>query len=164
MHYNNLTQAHFASASAAGALTGPRVRRGAAGALRHGIWVQFDVRLSGHSPVTRAAQASEDARARGDASAPADLQAPGDAQAPATEEAPLLIETVRFLAFGCPHVIAVADWIAQTAPGCPARPALPETVHRLRTRFDVPIEKLGRLLIVEDAWIAALSSPYPGPE
>jgi hypothetical protein len=27
-------------------------------------------------------------------------------------------------------------------------------------RFEVPIEKLGRLLIVEDAWIAAVSSPY----
>jgi NifU-like protein involved in Fe-S cluster formation len=70
------------------------------------------------------------------------------------------VEAVRFLAYACPHVIAVADWVAEQAVGEPARPVLPESVHALRERFGVPIEKLGRLLIVEDAWIAALSSPY----
>jgi NifU-like protein involved in Fe-S cluster formation len=72
------------------------------------------------------------------------------------------IDAVRFLAFGCPHVIAVADWIAQAAVGKPAVPRLPESVAALRERFDVPVEKLGRLLIVEDAWFAAVSSPYRG--
>ena len=71
------------------------------------------------------------------------------------------VEAARFLAYACPHVIAVADWLAQRAVGRPAEPVLPESVHALRERFEVPIEKLGRLLIVEDAWIAALSSPYP---
>ena len=71
------------------------------------------------------------------------------------------VEAVRFLAYACPHVIAVADWVAQKAVGGPAEPVLPESVHALRERFEVPIEKLGRLLIVEDAWIAALSPPYP---
>ena len=70
------------------------------------------------------------------------------------------VEAVRFLAYACPHVIAVADWVAQQAVGAPARPVLPESVHALRERFAVPVEKLGRLLVVEDAWIAALSSPY----
>lgn len=72
---------------------------------------------------------------------------------------PVEIDAVRFLAFACPHVIAVSDWIAQWAVGRPAAPALPESVQTLRERFEVPIEKLGRLLIVEDAWIAAVSSP-----
>jgi NifU-like protein involved in Fe-S cluster formation len=72
------------------------------------------------------------------------------------------VEAVRFLAFACPHVIAVSDWIAQAALGSEAKPVLPESVQSLRERFDVPIEKLGRLLIVEDAWIAAVSAPY-GP-
>lgn len=71
------------------------------------------------------------------------------------------LEAVRFLAYACPHVIAVADWLAQKAVGGPVEPALPESVHALRERFEVPIEKLGRLLLVEDAWIAALSSPDP---
>jgi hypothetical protein len=69
------------------------------------------------------------------------------------------VETARFLAYACPHVIAVADWLAQKSVGALAEPVLPESVHRLRERFEVPIDKLGRLLIVEDAWIAALSSP-----
>jgi len=72
------------------------------------------------------------------------------------------IEAVRFLAFGCPHVIAVSDWVSQAAVGRDAKAVLPETVQALCQRFDVPIEKLGRLLIIEDAWIAALSSPYEG--
>lgn len=72
-----------------------------------------------------------------------------------------LIAAVRFQAFGCPHVIAVADWLAHAAVGHPASPMLPEGIQALRQRFGVPVEKLGRLLIVEDAWIAAIKSPYP---
>ena len=72
-----------------------------------------------------------------------------------------IVEAVRFLAYACPHVIAVADWVAQKAVGGPSEPVLPERVPALRERFEVPVEKLGRLLIIEDAWIAALSSPYP---
>jgi NifU-like protein involved in Fe-S cluster formation len=70
------------------------------------------------------------------------------------------VEAVRFLAYGCPHVIAVADWIAQRVVGLEAKLLLPDSIQSLRLRFDVPIEKLGRLLIIEDAWIATLSSPY----
>jgi hypothetical protein len=68
---------------------------------------------------------------------------------------------VRFQAFGCPHVIAIADWIAQEAAAAalPGTPGLPESVPELRERFDVPAEKTGRLLVIEDAWIAAWSPP-----
>jgi NifU-like protein involved in Fe-S cluster formation len=67
-----------------------------------------------------------------------------------------LIQAARFLAFGCPHTIAVAAWVVEHAIGRPVRPALPESVQDLSGRFAVPIEKCGRLLVVEDAWIAAL--------
>jgi hypothetical protein len=40
-----------------------------------------------------------------------------------------------------------------------ATAALPEDLESLRELFAVPVEKLGRLLIVEDAWIAAVSAP-----
>jgi hypothetical protein len=69
------------------------------------------------------------------------------------------VAEVRYLALACPHVIAVADWIAEIAVGRAVEPDLPETVAALRARFAVPAEKLGRLLIVEDAWRAAISSP-----
>jgi NifU-like protein involved in Fe-S cluster formation len=66
------------------------------------------------------------------------------------------IAEARFLAFGCPHTIAIADWLVGHAIGRGVETALPEPVHALQQRFDVPIEKLGRLLIVEDAWVAAV--------
>ncbi len=67
-----------------------------------------------------------------------------------------VIGSVRFLAFGCPHVIAVCQWVAERAVGLTVEPRLPENVQALRRRFEVPVEKLGRLLVVEDAWAAAV--------
>ena len=72
------------------------------------------------------------------------------------------VQDARFQAYGCPHVIAVADWLAQNAVGREVVPlrGLPESVGALRERFGMPVEKLGRLLLVEDAWRAALASPH----
>lgn len=78
---------------------------------------------------------------------------------PESTDRTLILQTVRFLAYACPHIIAAADFIAQEGTGRPARPVLPESVQALRRRFEIPVEKLGGLLIVEDAWIAAISSP-----
>jgi NifU-like protein involved in Fe-S cluster formation len=68
------------------------------------------------------------------------------------------VERALFLAFGCPHTIAAAAWVAEHAVGPASRAALPETVQQLSDRFAVPVEKRGRLLIVEDAWLAALTA------
>ncbi|MEP6886301.1 MAG: iron-sulfur cluster assembly scaffold protein [Gammaproteobacteria bacterium] len=65
------------------------------------------------------------------------------------------ILAARFLAFACPHTIAAAAWVAEQAVGREVRAALPESVEELSKRFAVPIEKRGRLLIIEDAWAAA---------
>lgn len=62
------------------------------------------------------------------------------------------IESARFLAFACPHTIAVSAWVVEHAAGRAAQAVLPESVQELSARFDVPVEKRGRLLIVEDAW------------
>jgi NifU-like protein involved in Fe-S cluster formation len=72
-----------------------------------------------------------------------------------------VVTAASFLAFGCPHVIAVAAWLAEQAVGRRVEPALPESVQSLRARFDAPVEKLGRLLIVEDAWISAMRAAMP---
>lgn len=68
-----------------------------------------------------------------------------------------VIEAARFLAFGCPHTIAVSAWVVEHGLGPLTRAALPESVQQLSGRFDVPPEKRGRLLIIEDAWVAALA-------
>jgi NifU-like protein involved in Fe-S cluster formation len=81
-----------------------------------------------------------------------DVQAAGEAR---------VIAAASFLAFGCPHVIAVAAWLAEQAVGRRIEPALPQSVQTLRARFDAPVEKLGRLLIVEDAWICAMRTAIP---
>ncbi|MDE2306645.1 MAG: iron-sulfur cluster assembly scaffold protein [Gammaproteobacteria bacterium] len=64
----------------------------------------------------------------------------------------------RFLAFGCPHTIAAAAWVAERAVGRPLEESLPAPVESIRRLFDAPIEKLGRLLVVEDAWRAAVAA------
>jgi hypothetical protein len=68
-----------------------------------------------------------------------------------------IIQAARFLAFGCPHTIAVSAWVAGHAGGPVSRAALPEGVQDLSERFAVPVEKRGRLLIIEDAWVAAVT-------
>lgn len=141
MTYNELTWRHFVQAAHAGVLAGSGVRRAAAGSQAHGTWVQFDVCLAQSNGV-------------------------------------VVVQDARFLAYGCPHVIAVADWVAEHAVGAAASAGaalgaaggagmagmtggLPESVSALQQLFAVPVEKLGRLLVIEDAWRAALSSPYP---
>lgn len=65
------------------------------------------------------------------------------------------VAAARFLAFACPHTVAVSAWLAEQAVGKPLRRGLPESVQALQERFAVPVEKTGRLLIIEDAWLAA---------
>jgi NifU-like protein involved in Fe-S cluster formation len=69
-----------------------------------------------------------------------------------------ILKDARFLAFGCPHTIAVSAWVAEQAVGAPMTHRLPHSVQALSERFTVPVEKLGRLLIVEDAWRAAANA------
>jgi NifU-like protein involved in Fe-S cluster formation len=68
------------------------------------------------------------------------------------------ILAAKFLAFACPHTIAAAAWLAEQAVGRQVVPRLPESVQALRDRFAVPVEKMGRLLIIEDAWLAAAAA------
>jgi hypothetical protein len=48
--------------------------------------------------------------------------------------------------------------VAEHAAGRDLKAALPESVQDLSERFAVPVHKKGRLLIIEDAWIAALGA------
>ena len=73
------------------------------------------------------------------------------------------IQAARFQAFGCPHTIAAAAWVVERAIGGVVRTALPETVEDLSKRFAVPVEKRGRLLIIEDAWAAVAAAAAADP-
>jgi NifU-like protein involved in Fe-S cluster formation len=65
-----------------------------------------------------------------------------------------LIEA-RYYAYGCPHTLAVCEWLARRleAEGAQALGTPTDWCRSLR----IPIVKLGRLLIVEDALKAALA-------
>jgi len=65
------------------------------------------------------------------------------------------IQAISFQAYGCPHTIAAAAWVAQHARGM----AVAEVEHarwlKAERALELPAEKRGRLLIVEDALRAA---------
>lgn len=68
------------------------------------------------------------------------------------------IADVRFLAFACPHTIAVCEWLAENSVNHPLRRDMPHSIAEVRHLFGVPVEKIGRLVIVEDAWRAAVAA------
>lgn len=61
------------------------------------------------------------------------------------------IEALRFRARGCPHVIAAAEWFCHTHEGRPAADLLEFRVSDLMQSLCVPVEKTGRILVIEDA-------------
>jgi NifU-like protein involved in Fe-S cluster formation len=62
----------------------------------------------------------------------------------------------RFQAYGCPHTLAVCAHLAGAAVGRIAAQGVGSGPQQWAHEFEVPTEKLGRLLIVEDALAAAL--------
>jgi cysteine desulfurase len=68
------------------------------------------------------------------------------------------VKDARFEARGCPHTLATAAWLSGELRGRRREDALrsgPEAWARI---LGVPVEKLGRLLVIEDALSASLRS------
>lgn len=65
------------------------------------------------------------------------------------------IAAARFEAYGCPWTLAAAEWIAVQLPGREAAGAVPGTPLEWAAALGVPVERLGRLLVIEDALRAA---------
>jgi NifU-like protein involved in Fe-S cluster formation len=70
-----------------------------------------------------------------------------------------VVRAVALQVFGCPHTVAAANLVAEWLEGQPVAAARGVDVQRLCTQLEVPIEKLGKLLRIEDAlatcWRAA---------
>ena len=62
-----------------------------------------------------------------------------------------IVKAARFKAYGCPHTLAVADWLTRRLSGRTRAEGLPGTPAQWAEELTVPVEKLGRLLVVEDA-------------
>ena len=61
------------------------------------------------------------------------------------------VKDARFQAFGCPHTLATAAWVTGQLPGRALSDLVPGTPQAWAQALQVPTEKLGRLLVVEDA-------------
>jgi cysteine desulfurase len=68
-----------------------------------------------------------------------------------------IVKSARFSAYGCPHTLAVIAWLCEVLEGSRLEAGAPGTPADWAQKFEVPAEKLGRLLIVEDALRAALA-------
>ncbi|HEV2701628.1 MAG TPA: iron-sulfur cluster assembly scaffold protein [Steroidobacteraceae bacterium] len=62
----------------------------------------------------------------------------------------------RFQALGCPHTLATASWLVGQLAGRRRSQVQPGSPQLWARTLAVPVEKLGRLLIIEDALHAAL--------
>lgn len=62
----------------------------------------------------------------------------------------------RFRAFGCPHTLAAAALVAGRLRGAPLAAASAIDAAGIARELDAPAEKMGRLLVVEDALRALL--------
>ncbi len=62
-----------------------------------------------------------------------------------------VIRSVRFRVFGCPHMLAAAGWVAEALQGREANALRELDMHEIRKTLDLPLEKLGKLLVLEDA-------------
>jgi len=73
-----------------------------------------------------------------------------------------IVRAVRFAAFGCPHTIAAADCAAERVEGARATVLQALDMRAIQRELGVPVEKLGKLLRIEDA-LAACGRALPRP-
>jgi cysteine desulfurase len=68
-----------------------------------------------------------------------------------------IVKAARFKAYGCPHTLAVLDWLRHRLLGRKRVDGPPGTPATWSEELSVPVEKLGRLLVVEDALLACFA-------
>jgi len=62
-----------------------------------------------------------------------------------------VVKSALFKAYGCPHTLAVTAWVTERLRGRGRADLAPGTPAEWAEALAVPVEKLGRLLVVEDA-------------
>ncbi len=61
------------------------------------------------------------------------------------------LHKLGFRAFACPHIIAACNWVAEQLDGGPVQALNELRLDELQAEFDIPVEKAGKLLILQDA-------------
>ena len=68
-----------------------------------------------------------------------------------------IVKAARFKAYGCPHTLAVMGSLTHRLPGRRRVDGPPGTPAIWGEELSVPVEKLGRLLVIEDALLACFA-------
>ena len=71
------------------------------------------------------------------------------------------ITAASYQAYGCPYSLAACEWIARELPGRDRQEPWPGEPHAWAKALQTPPERLGRLLVVEDA-LRATRAAWPG--
>jgi len=61
------------------------------------------------------------------------------------------LSVMRFRAWGCPHLVAAAEWVCRHYEGGPVSALEIFPTARIMEDLAVPTEKTGRILVLEDA-------------
>jgi len=61
------------------------------------------------------------------------------------------LSALRFRAWGCPHLLAAAEWVCSHYEGGPIGALEKFPNARIMEDLAVPVEKTGRILVLEDA-------------
>ncbi|MBM38125.1 MAG: hypothetical protein CMO97_03535 [Woeseia sp.] len=61
------------------------------------------------------------------------------------------IANLCFLAWGCPHIISATEFFCRTFESCDIQKLEQFEIKPIMQKFDIPIEKTGRILVLEDA-------------
>ena len=62
----------------------------------------------------------------------------------------LRISAMRYRVYGCPHVIAALEYCCETFEGSAVTTLAEFNVAKVRAALGVPVEKTGRMLLIED--------------
>jgi len=68
-----------------------------------------------------------------------------------------IVKAARFKAYGCPHTLKVAQWLTDRLVGRRRDEGVPGNPASWAETLGVPVERLGRLLVVEDALLGCFA-------
>ena len=74
------------------------------------------------------------------------------------------MRNVGFRAFACPHIIAACQRVAELLEGAPLEDLGAIDTESLLQEFEIPVEKMGKLLILKDALLACQQAEEVLPE
>jgi len=67
------------------------------------------------------------------------------------------LQNVGFRVYACPHIIAACNRAAELLEGAPVVALQELNLEKLQQKFEIPVEKAGKLLILKDALFNAFA-------